>query len=213
MNSSVILRACLLGLAVLVVMGGWQAVRDENDGLQLLFFLFVGIICGVWVIKVVLPRLGDALGTFVYSSGEEVEPNDRMKAAAKLAQGDFKGAIREYEKWSEKDPGNPYPVAEIARIHGYFLFDPKTAVEVLRRELEGRAWPDDAAVFLSLRMVDILAEELHEPSKARQILHQLITDYPNARSRATAQQRLRELDQKQTQTANARRSGSRGEKP
>lgn len=195
MNTSLILRAALLGLVVIGTMAGWNAVKNANDGVKLIYFIFIGAGVGIWVIRVVLPRLGDALGTFVYSSVEEVEPDDRMKAAAKLAQGDFKGAIKVFEKLAMCDPEDPHPVAEIARIHSQFLHDPRSALAVLERALEAHAWSEQAAVFLRFRTADVLFEDLNDYGRARHVLEGVMTDFPNTGYSATARHRLYELEQ------------------
>lgn len=193
MNSSLILRAGMLGLAVIAVLAGWHAVKDANDGLKLIFFIFIGAGLGLWAVKVLLPRLGDALGTLVYSSGEEIESDERQLAAAKVAQGDFKGAIREYERLIESDPEDPLPLSEIARIHNHFLHDPESAIRVLECGLKERSWPVDAAVFLRLRMVDILSDDLHDDQKACQVLEQIIHDFPDTRHSVKARHRIHEI--------------------
>lgn len=193
MNSSLILRAGMLGLAVIAVLAAWQAIKDANDGLKLIFFIFIGAGLGIWAVKVLLPRLGDALGTLVYSSGEEIESDDRQRAAAKVAQGDFKGAIRDYERLIERNPEDPLPLSEIARIHNHFLHDPESAIRALECGLKERSWPVDAAVFLRLRMVDILSDDLHDDPKACQVLEQIIHDFPDTRHSVKARHRINEM--------------------
>lgn len=193
MNSSLILRAGMLGLAVIAVLAGWNAVKDANDGLKLIFFIVIGAGLGLWAVKVLLPRLGDALGTLVYSSGEEIESDERQLAAAKVAQGDFKGAIRDYERLIESNPEDPLPLSEISRIHNHFLHDPESAIRVLESGLKERSWPVDAAVFLRLRMVDILSDDLHDGPKACEVLEQIIHDFPDTRHSVKARHRIYEM--------------------
>ena len=193
MSSSLILRAGMLGLAVIAVLAGWRAVKDANDGLKLIFFIFIGTGLGLWAVKVLLPRLGDALGTLVYSSGEEIESDDRQRAAAKVAQEDFKGAIRDYERLIESNPEDPLPLSEIARIHNHFLHDPESAIRVLECGLKERSWPVDATVFLRLRMVDILSDELHDVPKACQVLEQIIHDFPDTRHSVKARHQIHQM--------------------
>jgi tetratricopeptide (TPR) repeat protein len=195
MNTRLIVRVALLVLVVLAVMAGWNAVKNANDGVKLIFFIFVGAGCGLWAIKVVIPRLGEALGTFIYSSGEEIQPDERMKAAAKVAQGDYDGAIREHEKLASANPDDPHPVAEIAKIHSHFFHDPISALEVLEKGLKRHAWPEDAAAFLRFRMADILADEMHDYERAHQVLEQVVADFPNTRHSANAKHRMKDVDQ------------------
>jgi tetratricopeptide (TPR) repeat protein len=171
MNSSLILRAGMLGLAVIAVLAGWNAVKDANDGLKLIFFIVIGAGLGLWAVKVLLPRLGDAL----------------------VAQGDFKGAIRDYERLIESNPEDPLPLSEISRIHNHFLHDPESAIRVLESGLKERSWPVDAAVFLRLRMVDILSDDLHDGPKACEVLEQIIHDFPDTRHSVKARHRIYEM--------------------
>jgi len=195
MSSSLILRAGMLGLVVIAVLAGWNEVKDANDGLKLIFFITIGVGLGLWAVKVLLPRLGDALGTMVYSSGEEIEPDDRQRAAAKVAQGNFKGAIRDYERLIESDPEDPIPLSEIARIHNHFLHDPEAAIRALECGLTERSWPVDAAVFFRFRIVDILSDDLHDDSRARQVLEKIIHDFPDTRHSVKARHRINQMSQ------------------
>lgn len=193
MSSSHILRAGMLGSVIVAVYMGWNAVKESNDGVKLIYFILVGAGFGLWAVKVLLPRLGDALGAFVYSSNEEPEADEKQLAVAKVEQGDFKGAIRDYERLNESNPEDPLPLSEIARIHSHFLHDPESAIRALESGLRERSWPVDAAVFLQHRRVDILLEDLHDDPKACGILEQIIHDFPNTRHSVKAQKRIREI--------------------
>lgn len=195
MNTGLIIRACLLGLVVLLLMAAWHFVKDANDGVKLIYFMLVGAGGGLWAVKVLIPWLGDALGTFFYSSGEEVQLDDHLKAAAKVAQGDFAGAIEEYERLAAARPGDPHPVAEIAKIQCDRLHNPAAALQVLERHLQSREWPVDDAAFLMFRMADILLEKTRDFDGARQLLEEVVANFPNTRHSANAHHRINEVDQ------------------
>lgn len=195
MNTGLIIRACLLGLVVLALVLAWHFVKQADDGVKLIFFILVGAGGGLWAIKVFIPWVGEILGTFFYSSGEEVQLDDKMKAAAKVAQGDYEGAIVEYEKLAKANPEDPYPVAEIAKIHSDRLHDTASALRVLERHLQGHEWPVEDAAFLMFRMADILAEKSHDYDGARQILEEVVANFPNTRHSANAHHRINEVDQ------------------
>ncbi len=195
MNTSLIIRACLLGLVVLLLLAVWQIVKEADDGIKFIFFICVGVGGGLWAVKFFIPWVGEAMGTFFYSSGEEIQMDDAMRAAAKLAQGDYEGAIEEYEKIARAKPDDPHPVAEIAKIHSDRFHDHPTAIAVLSRHLQSRDWPVDEAAFLMFRIAELHSEKLHDYDTAREILEQVIANFPNTRHSANAHHRLNEVDQ------------------
>lgn len=197
MNTGLIIRACLLGLVVLLLMLAWHFVKQADDGVKLIFFILVGAGGGLWAIKFFIPWVGEVLGTFFYSSGEEIQLDDKLKAAAKVAQGDYEGAIAEYEKLAKSNPEDPHPVAEIAKIHSERFHDPAAALQVLERHLQGHEWPVDDAAFLMFRMADIYSEKLNNFDGARQILEEVVANFPNTRHSANAHHRINEVDQAQ----------------
>ncbi len=195
MNTGLLIRACLLGLVVLVLMAVWHFVKEADEGVQLIFFIAIGVGGGLWAIKFLIPWLGDTIGTFFYSSGEEIQMDDAMKAAAKVAQGDYEGAIEEYEKLAKAHPEDPHPVAEIAKIHSDRFHDHPTAIEVLSRHLQNREWPVDDAAFLMFRIAEIHSDKLHDYDAAHSMLEEVITNFPNTRHSANAHHRINEVDQ------------------
>ena len=135
------------------------------------------------------------MGSFLYTSSEEAEVDDGMKAAAKMAQGDYEAAIEEYEKLARENPMDCHPVAEIAKIYSERFHDHPKALQVLRKHLESREWPVDDAAFLMFRIADIYADRLHDYDTAHDILEEIIANFPNTRHSANAHHRLNEVDQ------------------
>lgn len=213
MNTSLIIRACLLGLVVLLILLAWHFVKHADDGVKLIFFILVGAGGGLWATKIFIPWFGELLGTFFYSSGEEIQLDDQMKAAAKVAQGDYAGAIAEYEKLAKAHPEDPHPVAEIAKIQSDRLHDTASAMQVLERHLQSRVWPVEEAAFLMFRMADILSEKVHDYDGAREILEQVVTLCPNTRHSANAHHRINELDQMKFKQTTEQRVKSGGDRP
>ena len=195
MNTGLIIRLCLIGIVVFVLMAIWHLIQDSNDGVKLIFFIVIGVGGGLWAIKIFIPWLGDVIGTFVYSSAEEIVVDDSMKAAAKIAQGDFEGAIEEYEKLAKDNPMDPHPVAEIAKIHSDRFHDHATALDVLQRHLQSREWPVDDAAFLMFRIAEVYSDRLHDYETAHDILEEVIANFPNTRHSANAHHRINEVDQ------------------
>ncbi|MBX7208961.1 MAG: tetratricopeptide repeat protein [Verrucomicrobiaceae bacterium] len=201
MNTNLIIRICVVALVILGVIMGWNAIDKENPGMQLIYMIIVGVFGGLAGVKYVIPWIGDAMGTFFFSSGEQVQMDEGMKAVAKLAQGDYDGAIREYEKIARDKPEDAFPVAEIAKICSEKLDDPRRALAFLQSSLESKQWEQDAAAFLMFRMADLHAEKLDDHQAARGVLEQVIGTFPNTRHSANAHHKLREVEQAQFKAA------------
>lgn len=201
MNTSLIIRICLIGLAILGIVMGWNMIDKENQGGQLIYMIVVGVAGGLFGVKFIIPWIGDAMGTFFFSSGEEVKADETMRAVAKLAQGDYEGAIAEYEKVAKEKPEDSFPVAEIAKIYSDKLDDPTRAISYLRERIEAQAWPEDAAAFLMFRIVDIQCEKLGDYQAAHDQLEGVIARFPNTRHSANAHHRLNEVEQAQFKAA------------
>lgn len=197
MATSLIIRICTVALIIMGAIIGWQAIDKDNPGTQLIYMIVVGVIGGLAGVKYLIPWIGDTLGTFFFSSGEQVVMDDSMKAVAKLAQGDYQGAITEYEKISKEKPDDSFPVAEIAKIYSDKMGDPQRALSFLQERLEAKAWEEDSAAFLMFRMVDIHADKLKDYQAAHDLLEQVIANFPNTRHSANAHHKLNEVQQAQ----------------
>lgn len=173
-----------------------------------LAILGLAISGGIFFVLVVLPAMGDAIGTVMYSSGAVIEKDKGLEAAAKIASGDYEGAIREYEKMYQEKPEDPFPVSEIAKIHSDKLQNYETALQVLQQHLEEKDWPEDNAAFLMFRMVDV---HMHHGAfaEAKDILEQIVGNFPGTRHSANGKHKIHELEQlefKEIQAQRARES-------
>ena len=208
MNSRSLIHLCIVGffaLAVLWVVGQWGAwAKDDKVIHQLLAVLLLAVAGGILFVAVVLPRLGDAFTTAMFSSGETVGKDSSVKAAALLAQGDYEGAIEEHEKTFAGNPSEPHPISEIAKICAEKLDDPVRALHVLQTHLEGQEWKPDHAAFLMFRMVDVHAAQ-QQHAEARELLEQIIGHFPDTRHSANAKHRIHEVEQAEFKLAQARR--------
>ena len=197
MTTNILIRLCLVALIILGAVLGWQALDKDNPGTQFIYMITVGVIAGLAAVKYLIPWIGDAMGTFFFSSGEQIVMDDNMKAVAKLAQGDYEGAIAEYEKIAKEKPDDSFPVAEIAKIYSEKMGDPRRALTFLQSRLEAKAWEQDAAAFLMFRMVDIQSEKLKDLQAAHDLLEEVIANFPNTRHSANANHKLHEVEQAQ----------------
>lgn len=209
MNPRAIVHLCItlfFVLGVLWVLGSWDRwARDGAVMHQLLAILILAISGGFFVVLILLPRFGDAVGTAMLSSGEVVSKDSGRKVAALLAQGDYEGAIAEYEQVLKAQPDDPHPIAEMAKICVDKLRDPVRGLHLLGQHLEGREWTQDNAAFLMFRMVDIHLQE-HEYDQARDILEQVAANLPGTRHSANARSKIEEVERTQYQILQRQRA-------
>lgn len=198
MSSRTIIHLCLAGLfalSILYVIGKWNSEAwQANPMYPLVSIIFIAAVGGILFVTVVLPRIGDAVGTVMYSSGEEVEPDENMKAAAKVAAGDYEGAISEYKKIMASKPDDIHPVSEIAKLLAEKLHQPDQALVFLQGTLESKSWEEDHAAFLMFRMVDIYTQQKAFEA-AKDILEQVAGNFPGTRHSANARHKIGELEQ------------------
>ena len=197
MNTTLIIRICVVTLALLVIALIWSFFKEAGDGTKLVMVIVLGLTGGLLAVKYVIPMLGDAMSEAVFSSGEQVEQDEMTKAAAKIAQGDYKGAIEHYEKMLEDKPDDPFPVAEIAKVYAERLRNPQAALKALEEHLQSKDWPVDDAAFIMFRIADVHLTHRHDYETARDMLEQIISNFPNTRHSANAHHRMSEIEQMQ----------------
>ncbi len=185
----------------------WEG--DEGTIPKLMAVLGAALFFGFLTVVYFIPMIGELTSTFFYSSGELIETDEDMRGAVLLAQGNYEGAIAEFRKRSQKDPGARFPVVEMAKIYVDNLRDPQAALDVLREALE-REWEPDDAAFLLFRMADIQADSLADFEGARETLAIVTEQLPDTRHCANATHKLREIDDKE---AAAQQRVARGESP
>ncbi len=197
MNTALVIRICVVTLALLVIALLWDFVKDAGDGMKFVFTIVMGLTAGLLAVKFIIPWFGDMMGEAVFSSGEKVEQDHMTKAAARIAQGDYKGAIEHYEKMLEDKPDDPFPVAEIAKVHAERLHDPQAALKALEEHLQSKDWPVDDAAFIMFRIADVHLTHRHDFETARDMLEQIIGNFPHTRHSANAHHRMSEIEQMQ----------------
>jgi tetratricopeptide (TPR) repeat protein len=213
MSSRTLVHICLTGffaLAVLWVMGAWsQWEKDSDVGMQFTAILVIAIVGGFFVVLVLLPRFGDMVGNAVLSSGEEVKQEGASKAHALVAQGDYEGAIKEYESALAEKPDDAFTISEIAKVCAEKLEDPERGLHVLRQHLESHEWKTDDAAFLMFRMVDIYVGQ-QQYAEAKELLEQIEASFPNTRHTGNARHKINEVEQAQFKLAHGQRPKGQG---
>lgn len=197
MNTTLVIRICVVTLALLVLALLWDMAKSAGDGMKFVYVILVSLGAGLLAVKYVIPWFGDVMGEAVFSSGEKLEQDEMTKAAACIAKGDYPGAIEHYEKMLEDKPTDPFPVAEIAKVQAERLRDPQLALKTLEHHLQSKEWPVDDAAFIMFRIADLHLTQRHDFETARDMLEQIVTNFPNTRHSANAYHKTSEIEQMQ----------------
>ena len=169
----------------------------ENPDNSKVVLLFAGAVLDGTVIALILtilvvPAVGDRIGSFFFNPSEKIEHDQHADAIAKLAQGDFEGAIEDYEEIWARDPSDTLAVSEIARICCRDLGDTARAATVIERALE-REWPHEQSSFLANRLADVYLLQ-NDLVRARQLIVEIASNMEGTKYAANALHRLREID-------------------
>ncbi|WP_035609678.1 tetratricopeptide repeat protein [Haloferula sp. BvORR071] len=173
-----------------------QSKVESSEGAKtgsgiLLAFMTAGLVGIVFVIHV-LPAIAHRFTHAVYDSGEEVEKDPMHDGRAKVAQGDWEGAIEAFRQAAIAQPLNRLPWVEIAKIQLDHLEDAPAAVQTLRTAIEGQEWEENDAAYLMFRVAEIYETELSDHNSAAVIMNQVIEQFPESRHSANARHKLRE---------------------
>jgi tetratricopeptide (TPR) repeat protein len=171
---------------------------EQTDATKVIAYfggaILLTVLAGVIFALSLLPVIAEHLSNLFYSPSEEIEKDPHSDARSKVAQGDFPGAIEEYEKICAANPEDTLALSEMAKVYCDKLETPEAGAAVLEKALE-REWPQDEAAFLASRLVDVYWNYQRDAVKARQLLIQIAENFPETRHAANAQHRLHEIDQ------------------
>jgi tetratricopeptide (TPR) repeat protein len=161
-----------------------------------IYILFVAISLGVIVLKWVIPALGDRVAESFYSAPEKAEQTETQKAMALVAQGEYHKALAAFGKILEQNPHDRFAVVESAKIYQGKLGDVDSAVEVLEKAVASE-WPEDDKCFFLLKLADIHSTDRGDFGRARELLDQLIQQFPESRHAGNAHHKLREIEEQE----------------
>lgn len=170
------------------------AGATSNTILVLTYIIVLAVGIGFVVVKWVLPILGDAVGTATFSSSEQLEADPNAHAISLMSQGRYEESLAEFHRLMEERPTDRYPVMESVKLQLGKLHDVDGAVQTLRVALE-QEWPMEDATFFAQRLADLYYDDKRDSASARQIMEQLIADYPNTPAAGHATHRLREIEE------------------
>lgn len=193
MNVSLMTRLAVLGGILLAVFAFFRVAPKMDVPTLFAVVMLGGVVIAMLLAKLILPWIGDAVGGFFYSSGEKVDNSQSLRAAARLAQGDYAGAIAEYEKMLAANPGDSFAVSEIAKVRAERLHEPDKALQFLREKRAGGGWSDEDDAFLRFREVDVLAGAKGDHAAAEEALNEIMVRHANTRHAANAHHRLHEV--------------------
>lgn len=197
MKTALLIRFCVIGLIVAGIVYLAIKLPSMDVGSQFALTVIGGTILGILAVKYLVPRIGDAVGNFFYSPGEAAVSDESSEAAAKLAQGDYQGAIAAYQAILDETPDDTHSINEIAKIRMQHLGDPLGALTYLQEQLEGRDWVEDDAAFLMFRIAELHQEPLHDYAAAEEVLQQVIAEFPHSRHSSNAHHRIHEVQHAQ----------------
>ena len=159
-------------------------------GVPLLISVIYG---GILVVLYVLPSLVDKVGEELMGSTAEVDEDPLDEARAAVAAGDYPDAIRVYREVWQENPGDRFPIVEVAKIQRDNLESPAVAVSTLEEALEHHEWEEDDAAFLMFRIAEIYEEDLDDRKKQIEILERAKEELKGTRHSGNAAHKLREL--------------------
>lgn len=174
-------------------------IRDsenpDNSTLMVLFVAIIGIAIALGIILAiaVIPSIGETVGNFFFNPNQQIEKNPHSSAMAKIAQGDYEGAIEEYKKNLAEDPEDMHALSEIIHMYCDKLHDHDAAERFLEDALQ-HEWPADQGAFIASRLVDVYWNHKHDATRARHVLQQITETMQNTRHAANAAHRLLEIE-------------------
>ena len=194
----IIIVAALLG-ALFLLIEHVKALQDagiDSSKLVTFYFAILGLVVVTALVFCVtmLPLMGEFIGNFMFTPNEKIERSPHADALAKLAAGDFPGAVEEYREVFADNPQDTHAASEIVRLYCDKIEDPEAAAGFLVEALSVPDRTPEEIAFLSQRMVDVCWLHQHDAIRARAILIKIAEDMPETREAANALHRLQEID-------------------
>jgi tetratricopeptide (TPR) repeat protein len=168
--------------------------EPDNSRVVLLFggAVLDGTVIALILTMLVLPAVGDKIGSFFFNPDQRIEHDPHADAIAKLAQGDPESAIEVYESILSNDPSDTLAISEIARICCRDLGDTARAATVIEHALETE-WPHEQSSFLANRLADVYLLQ-NDVVRARQLLIEIAQNLEGTKYAANALHRIHEVD-------------------
>lgn len=174
-------------------------IRDsDNPDDSKLFLLFgglllVAVVIGIMAALSIIPSIGETIGNFFFNPNQKIEKNPHSDALAKIAQGDYEGAIEAYKKNLANNPDDMHALSEVIHLYCDKLHDHDAAEHFLEEALKSE-WPPEQGAFIASRLVDVYWNHRHDAARARHVLMQIAETMPDTRHAANAIHRLHEIE-------------------
>jgi hypothetical protein len=172
-----------------------QPEEDANAMLAVLELIIIFAIGGTLFVTWILPGLGDKVTEAMVGSGAKVKETETSQAMARVAQGDYAGAIREFEKMALANPADRYPVVEISRMYRDKLDDVDAAIQTIETALVSRPWSPEDETFLLLRLAEFYSKDKADFTKARQAIDRVMEKHAGTAHAANATHKLRQIEE------------------
>ena len=198
-NKKIIALNLLIALVVTYcwwMFNNWTTWDEHNEvGLQFVSVMGLTVLGGILFVLFVLPRIGESIGAFFYSAPAKIEADAFTKAAAKVTQGDYEGAVEAYREIAIDEPDNRFPILEIAKIQQDHLGNVDAAIMTLENAVESKEWPVNDATFFIFRVQELYLNEKNDEARAKELLQLVIDKFPDTRHSANAHHKLNEINQ------------------
>ncbi len=198
-NKKIITLNILITLIVIYcwwMFSNWEIWQEQNQPeMQFVSLMGFTVLGGILFVLFVLPRIGEGIGAFFYSAPAKIEPDAFTKAAAKVTQGDYEGAVEAYREIANDEPDNRFPIIEIAKIQQDHLGNIDAAIMTLENAVESKEWPVNDATFLIFRIQALYLNEKNDEARAKELLQLVIDKFPDTRHSANAHHKLNEINQ------------------
>ncbi|MGF1655429.1 MAG: tol-pal system YbgF family protein [Verrucomicrobiales bacterium] len=177
---------------------GAEHAKEEGRDDSVVVTMYFGMIMAaaglaIVIATTIVPLIAEWGTSMVYAADTPQEKGPYTDALVRLAQGDYHGAIEEYEGVLESNPEDTLALSEIVNIYADKLEDCLQAAGRLELALE-HEWEPDKAAFLSFRLADIYWKYMHDGDRARAMLEQIVEGMPDTTHSANASHRLREIE-------------------
>ena len=193
----VVIAALVWLAAVLFNDARGQANAEQLDGIKVFMYfgavVMIALVIGTIVAMSVIPAIGDAIGSYFFNPNQEIEKDPHSGAVALIAQGDYEGAIKEYQVAYAKNPDDTMALTEIVHLYCDKLQDYPAAELALTAAL-GRECAPEQWAFLSSRLADVYWNYQRDAARARPLLIQIAETMPDTKFAANAVHRIREID-------------------
>lgn len=202
MSNIVTRTGLVLILIILVVLirdyhGELAEENTEANPINLfILYIVLAFFIGFIAISYLVPWIGDRLSNLFYAPEEEAEEDPRAPAMALLAQGEYESAVEELQRLAKELSGDRFPIVEIAKIYEEKLHQPDLAIATyeIALSLGNQEWRENDLAFFKFRLADLSVETRQDFTKAKEVLEEVILEFPDTRHSANATHKLRELE-------------------